>query len=247
MSSPGGHQPVAELEQALGLSFRDRGLLVQALTHRSYVNDTGGSESASYERLEFLGDVVVRLIVSDELYRRLPECNEGDLTRRLAALVSQRSLAAVAAEKGFPEYVLLGRGAESTGDRYSEGVRGDVMESVVAAVYLDAGYHAARRFTLAALSERIDEACQPGWRPDNPKAELQELLQGLGKPTPTYRVVASSGPAHQPEFTVEVTTDSAVLGAGAGRSKNAAETAAARSALASMTRRRTPGAPWRAK
>lgn len=236
MSSPGGHQPVAELEQALGLSFRDRGLLVQALTHRSYVNDTGGTESDSYERLEFLGDAVVRLIVSDELYRRLPECNEGDLTRRLAALVSQRSLAAVAADKGFAEYVFLGRGAESTGDRYSEGVRGDVMESVIAAVYLDSGYHAARRFTLAALSEQIDAACQPGWRPDNPKAELQELLQGLGKPTPTYRVVASSGPAHQPEFTVEVTSDRAVLGAGVGRSKNAAETAAARSALASMAR-----------
>ena len=235
MSSPGGHRPVAELEQALGLSFRDRGLLVQALTHRSYVNDTGGTESDSYERLEFLGDVVLRLIVSDELYRRLPECNEGDLTRRLAALVSQRSLAAAAAAMDLAEYVLLGRGAESTGDRYSDGVRGDVMESVIAAVYLDAGYEATERFVLAALADEIDAACQSDWRPDNPKAELQELLQGRGQPTPTYRVVASSGPAHQPEFTVEVAAEVEVLGTGVGRSKNAAETAAARAALALLT------------
>ena len=235
MSSPGGHRPVAELEQALGLSFRDRGLLVQALTHRSYVNDTGGTESDSYERLEFLGDVVVRLIVSDELYHRLPECNEGDLTRRLAALVSQRSLAAAAATLDLAEYVLLGRGAEATGDRYSDGVQGDVMESVIAAVYLDAGYEATERFVLAALADEIDAACQPDWRADNPKAELQELLQGRGQPTPTYRVVASSGPAHQPEFTVEVSADGDALGAGAGRSKNAAETEAARAALALLT------------
>ncbi len=235
MSSPGGHRPVAELEQALGLSFRDRGLLVQALTHRSYVNDTGGTESDSYERLEFLGDVVVRLIVSDELYRRLPECNEGGLTRRLATLVSQRSLAAAAATMDLSEYVLLGRGAESTGDRYSDGVRGDVMESVIAAVYLDAGYEATESFVLAALADEIDAACQSDWRPDNPKAELQELLQGRGQPTPTYRVVTFSGPAHQPEFTVEVASDGDVLGVGTGRSKNAAETEAARAALAVLT------------
>ena len=235
MSSPGGHRPVAELEQALGLSFRDRGLLVQALTHRSYVNDTGGTDTDSYERLEFLGDVVLRLIVSEELYRRLPECDEGDLTRRLATLVSQRSLAAAAATMDLAEYVLLGRGAESTGDRYSDGVQGDVMESVIAAVYLDAGYEATERFVLAALADEIDAACQSDWRPDNPKAELQELLQGRGQPTPTYRVVASSGPAHQPEFTVEVSADGDALGVGAGRSKNAAETAAARAALAVLT------------
>ncbi len=230
--STGGSRPATELEQALGLAFRDRGLLRKALTHRSYVNETGGTDTDSYERLEFLGDVVARLVVSEELYHRLPECDEGGLTRRWTALLSQRALAAAAARLGLAEYVLLGRGFEATGGRYGEAVLGDVMESVIAAVYLDAGYDAARRFVLAALAEPFDRAAKASWRPDNPKAELQELLQGRGQPTPTYRVVASSGPAHQPEFTVEVVAEGQVLGTGVGRSKNAAETEAARAGLA---------------
>ena len=208
--------------------------MVQALTHRSYVNETGGTDADSYERLEFLGDVVVRLIVSEELFHRLPDCDEGALTRRWTALLSQRALAAAAFQVGLAQYVLLGRGFEATGGRYGDAVLGDVMESVIAAIYLDAGYDATRRFVLTTLAKPIEDACQPDWRPDNPKAELQELLQGRGKPTPTYRVVAASGPAHQPEFTVEVVADEEVLGSGVGRSKNAAETEAARAALTTL-------------
>ena len=233
--SDGASRPLAELEQALGLAFQDRGLLRNALTHRSYVNETDGAAVDSYERLEFLGDVVVRLIVSEELYHRLPDCDEGGLTRRWTALLSQRALAAAAGRLGLAEYVLLGRGFEATGGRYGEAVLGDVMESLIAAVYLDAGNEAARRFVLEALAAEIDDACRPDWRPDNPKAELQELLQAEGKPTPTYRVVQASGPAHQPQFAVEVTSENTVLGAGAGRSKNAAETEAARAALAAIS------------
>ena len=235
MSSPGAHRPAAELERALGLSFRDRGLLIQALTHRSYINETGGSDTDSYERLEFLGDVVVRLIVSDELYRRLPECDEGGLTRRWTSLLSQRALADAARDLGLAEYVLLGRGFEASGGRSGDAVLGDVMESVIAAVYLDQGNVAAREFVLTTLSAPLEAACRPDWRPDNPKAELQELLQGQGKPTPVYRVVASSGPSHQPNFDVEVATGEQVLGSGAGSSKNAAEVAAARAALAAVS------------
>ncbi len=234
MSSFGGHCAVAELEQALGLSFQDRGLLIQALTHRSYVNETGGSDTDSYERLEFLGDVVVRLIVSEELFRRLPECDEGGLTRRWTALLSQRALAAAARELGLAEYVLLGRGFEASGGRDGDAVLGDVMESVIAAIYLDQGYGATHDFVLRALAEPIASACQPGWRPDNPKAELQELLQGQGKPTPVYRVVGSAGPSHRPSFDVEVSAGEQVLGTGVGSSKNAAEVAAARAALAAL-------------
>ena len=234
MSTAGGSRPAAELEQALGLAFRDRGLLRKALTHRSYVNESGGTDTDSYERLEFLGDVVARLIVSEELYHRLPECDEGGLTQRWTALLSQRALAAAAARMGLADYVLLGRGFEATGGRYGEAVLGDVMESLIAAVYLDAGYDATRRLVLDALAAEIDAACRPDWRPDNPKAELQELLQERGQPTPTYRVVQASGPAHQPEFTVEVAAEDEVLGAGAGRSKSIAETEAARAALESI-------------
>ena len=231
MSAAGGGRPAAELEQALGLDFRDRGLLRQALTHRSYVNETSGNDADSYERLEFLGDVVVRLIVSEELYHRLPDCDEGGLTRRWTALLSQRGLATVAERLDVAPYLLLGRGFEATGGRHNETVLGDVMESLIAAVYLDAGYQVTKRFVLSAMSTEIDAACRPDWRPDNPKAELQELLQGQGRPTPVYHVVDSSGPAHQPQFTVEVMVDEQHLGSGTGRSKSAAETAAARAAL----------------
>ena len=231
----GGSRPAAELEQALGLAFQDRGLLLQALTHRSYVNETTGDDSDSYERLEFLGDVVARLIVSEELYRRLPDCDEGGLTQRLGILVSQRSFAVAARNLGLTPYVRLGRGATSTGDRQSDGIMGDVMESLIGAVHLDAGYVAARRFVLSTLADDIEAACLPGWRPDNPKAALQEFLQGQGRPTPTYRVVDSSGPAHQPRFVVEVVSDGDTLGSGTGRSKNAAETEAARAALATLS------------
>ena len=229
-----GSRPAAELEQALGLAFRDRGLLRKALTHRSYVNESGGTDTDSYERLEFLGDVVVRLVVSEELYRRLPECDEGGLTRRWTALLSQRALAAVARRLDIAPYLRLGRGFEATGGRDSEAVLGDVMESLIAAVYLDAGNGAARRFVLATLSSEIDAACQPDWRPDNPKAELQELLQARGRPTPSYRVVNVTGAAHQPQFTVEALVNGVALGSGRGASKGVAETEAARAALSAL-------------
>ena len=234
MGPAGGSRPAEELEPALGLEFRDQGLLRQALTHRSWVNETGGDDVDSYERLEFLGDVVLRLIVSEELYHRLPDTDEGGLTRRLGVTVSQQTLAAVARRLDVEPYVLVGRGVRSSGDRHGDGVLGDVMESLIAAVYLDAGYDATRRFVLSVLSVEIEATCRTDWRPDNPKAELQELLQAQGKPTPVYQVVDASGPAHQPQFTVQVEADGKSIGVGSGRSKSSAETEAARSALAAL-------------
>ena len=164
-----GHRPIEELEQALGLSFQDRGLLRQALTHRSWVNEHSGDTRDSYERLEFLGDVVVRLIVSEELYYRLPDCDEGGLTRRWTTLLSQRALAAVGERLGLGDYVMLGRGSDSADTRYGDSILGDVMESVIAAVYVDGGYEEASRFVLQALADEIDDTCRPNWRPYNPK------------------------------------------------------------------------------
>ena len=230
----GGGRPVAELEQALGLVFRDRSLLRQALTHTSFVNEHSAAavhRPASYERLEFLGDVVARLMVSEELYHRLPYCDEGGLTRRWTALLNQPSLAAAAVRLGLPDYIRLGRGAAAAGSRHSPAVLCDVMESVIAAVYLDAGTVAARRFVLDALDAEISAACQPGWHPHNPKAELQELLQAQGSPPPTYQLIREDGPAHQRQFTVAVVHDDRTLATGAGRNKSAAETAAAAAAL----------------
>ncbi len=227
-----GHRPVAELEQALGLNFQDRGLLRQALTHRSYVHEHSGDARESYERLEFLGDVVARLVVSEELYHRLPDCDEGGLTRRWTTLLSQQGLAAVAQRLGLADYVRLGYGSATTGGRASQSVLGDVMESVIAAIYLDAGYAVVRRFILRVMAAEIEATCHPDWRPHNPKTDLQELLQANGQAPPTYRVVEMAGPPHQRQFTVEVVGDAGVLGAGTGRSKAAAETEAASAALA---------------
>ena len=155
--------------------------------------------------------MVLRLIISDELYHRLPYCDEGDLTRRLASLVSQRSLAAAASTLELAEYVLLGRGAETTGDRYSEGVQGDVMESVIAP------------FTSTPATTRPGVSCWPPSRnpstqrvksagvPITQKPSCRSCCRVAANRTPTYRVVASSGPAHRPEFTVEVATAAEVL------------------------------------
>ena len=229
----GAGRPVADLEQALGVAFHDRSLLRQALTHTSFANEhsADAGRPASYERLEFLGDVVARLIVSEELYHRLPHCDEGGLTRRWTALLNQPSLAAAAIQLGLPDYIRLGRGADAAGSRRSPAVLCDVMESVIAAVYLDAGMAVARRFVLDALTADIDAACQPDWRPHNPKAELQELLQAQGRPLPTYQVVSKDGPAHQQQFTVAVDHAGSTLATGTGRSKSAAETDAAAAAL----------------
>ena len=169
MSAAGGSRPAAELEQALGLDFRDRGLLRQALTHRSYVNETSGNDADSYERLEFLGDVVVRLIVSEELYHRLPDCDEGGLTRRWTALLSQRALATVAERLGVAPYLLLGRGFESTGGRHSEAVLGDVMESLIAAVYLDAGYEQPSDSCFRQCPPRSNRLAGPTGGPTIPR------------------------------------------------------------------------------
>ena len=229
-----GPLSAARLEQALGLVFRDRGLLLQALTHRSWVNDRGGDYLESYQRLEFLGDAVGRLIICDVLYRRLPAQDEGELSARLRALTSQEGQAAVAQRLGLADYIRLGTGFDAAGGRHSAAALGDVMEAVIAAVYLDGGYDAARRFVLSAMSAEIEAVCRPGWRADNPKGDLQELLQAQGKPTPAYCVVEQAGPAHQPRFVVAATTPDGVLGKGEGASKNAAETAAARNALAAL-------------
>ena len=173
-----GHRPVEELAQALGLSFQDRGLLLQALTHLSYVHEHSGDARESYERLEFLGDVVVRLVVSDELYHRLPDCDEGGLTRRWTTLLSQRALATVAERLNLADYVRLGRGSESTGGRSSPSVLGDVMESVIAAVYLDGGYDEARRFRAASAGRRNRRYVPSRLATSQPQSRVAGIVAG---------------------------------------------------------------------
>ncbi len=222
---------IKDLEINLGLEFNDRGLLRQALVHRSYLNEHGGSPLESYERLEFLGDAVLELIVSTELYHSQPRIAEGEMTKRRAALVCRPSLAQAARRLALGDFLALGKGEMESGGRNRESILEETFESIVAAIYLDQGYPAARRFVLNALEPELTEMQNRGTARENPKSRLQELIQGLGKPTPRYRLVSTDGPEHQPVFTAEVLVEDQVVGQGTGSRKSGAEQAAAQFAL----------------
>ena len=222
------------LEAILGLRFEDRRLLEQALAHRSYVNEQGWPSSASYERLEYLGDAVLELAVSDELYRRCPDLSEGELTKGRSALVRQETLAQVATQASLGEFIMLGKGEESAGGRRRDSILAAVFEAVVAAVYLDRDYAGARQFILRAMAQELEEFFCGNIPRENPKSSLQELVQGQGRGAPRYRFLSSEGPDHGPVFTIEVVVGSEVLGVGHGGSKAGAERTAAEDALARL-------------
>jgi ribonuclease-3 len=215
----------------LGLRFRDLRLLQKALVHRSFLNEQGGVPTDSYERMEFLGDAVLGLVIAAELYRHCPELTEGELTKGRAALVRREMLAGVARQSGLGDFLVLGKGEEATGGRVRDSTLAEVFEAVVAAVYLDQDYDEARQFVLRVMAEQLADAFQRGRPPEDPKSQLQEYLQGLGRPSPHYQLVSTEGPDHDPVFTMEVLAEEEVLGVGRGRKKVDAERAAARDAL----------------
>jgi len=219
------------LEAELGVKFREPGLLQQALVHRSYLNEQGGSPSESYERLEFLGDAVIELAVSARLYEFLPNHSEGDLTKARANLVCGESLARIARRLGLGDHVLLGKGEEATGGRQRESTLAATMEAVVAALYQDQGFEAARDFVLRIMAPELDQFILQGTAPDNPKSRLQEYVQGSGRATPRYQLASSEGPDHDPWFNIEVLVENEVIGRGQGGKKADAERAAATDAL----------------
>lgn len=219
-----------ELMQKLGYRFRDEALLQMALTHPSY-----GAEHAvpNYQRLEFLGDAVLELCVSQYLYRELPDQPEGRLTRIRAALVREESLMLSAQAFGLGPMVLLSMGEEKSGGREKPSILSDVMEAIIAAVYLDGGIEAAFALVRRALGDRLSD---PG-NDEDPldfKSRLQELVQQGGAPTPTYEMLESCGPAHLPSFSMRVMLGDGEIGRGSGTSKRAAQQEAARDALSRM-------------
>ncbi len=222
---------IEDLEAGIGVTFNNRGLLKQALVHRSYLNEHGGSPLESYERMEFLGDAVLELIVSTELYHSFPGITEGELTKGRSSVVCRPSLARAARRLSIGKHLYLGKGELESGGQDRESILEEAFESLVAAVYLDRGYQAARDFVLTALKPEIDKIGLTGGPVENPKSRLQELMQGAGRSTPRYRHVSTEGPDHQPEFTVEVLVDDVVLGQGKGSKKSDAERAAAQFAL----------------
>jgi ribonuclease-3 len=216
-------------QENLGICFRRESLLEQAFVHTSYCNEGPGLEYSSNERLEFLGDAVLNLVVTDKLYREFPALSEGELTAIRASLVCRETLSELASSLELGNWLLLGRGEESSGGRAKASNLANAVEALIGALYLDQGIGKTRRFILKHLKRNLEEI-KTGKIVGNYKALVQELIQGEGRPTPVYRLVEAIGPDHDKQFTVEILVDGQTLGRGMGGSKKAAESQAARAA-----------------
>ncbi len=219
------------LEQRLGHRFASLALLDRALTHASLANENATLHHGDNEALEFLGDAVLGMVVTDLLHRRDPDGAEGAKSRRRARLVSEPSLARRAAELGLPELLLLGRGEEKTGGRAKAALWANAYEALVAALYLDGGFEAAHGFVRAEFARDVEASDE---ELEDPKSRLQELLQGQGRPVPRYSVVEEEGPSHRRRFRVECRLDDGTVTSGEGYSKKAAQQQAARAALLNL-------------
>jgi ribonuclease-3 len=226
---PPGTGPLGDAETALGYHFVDRELLRLALVHRSFTAEADSSDS--YERLEFLGDAVLQLVVTDYLYEAYPQLAEGEMAKVRAAVVDTTTLAGLARDFGLGEAILLGRGEERTGGRSKDSILADVVESLLGAVYVEAGYERAKNLITRHWKDHIDRrALAPGRR--DYKTRLQEQLASEGR-RPRY-VLRETGPDHAKEFTAEVWVEGTRVGVGTGTSKKRAEQQAAREAASRL-------------
>ncbi|MDO5400274.1 MAG: ribonuclease III [Eubacteriales bacterium] len=222
---------IKELEKAIGYHFHDISLLQNALTHSSYANERWHNSLLSNERLEFLGDSVLGMLVAEYLFRSFPNRPEGELTRMRADMVCETTLAAAANQIGLGTHLLLGHGEEQGGGRSRNSILADAMESVIAASFLDGGIEAAlgivSRFILVTVPvtklHNVDY-----------KTQLQELVQQKKNQTLTYTLTGQSGPDHDKQFDVEVSLNGRTVGAGSGSSKKRAEQEAARAAIEAL-------------
>ena len=217
-----------KLEERIGYRFRDRSLLEEALTHSSYANENP-EESLCNERLEFLGDAVLSIIVAEDLFRRHKEFAEGELTKERASLVRESALFGFAKEIELGDYLRLGRGEVQSGGSGRASILADAMEALIAAVYLDGGYSKAKKFVLG-FTKKASKQENGG---QDSKSLLQEVMQKNDERV-RYVVISETGPAHEKTFTVEARINSNRIGKGKGSSKKAAEQSAARQALELM-------------
>ena len=231
-ADPGRHAALImnPLEQRLGYKFRNGLLLAEALTHPSI-----SLERKNYpfdnQRLEFLGDAVIQLVVTERLYRLYPDVSEGAMTKLRTRVVSRAALKVRAQEYDLGRHIMMGRGEEASGGRDRASTLADAFESVVGAIYLDGGFDAARNFVLKATLEDFERIARD---PDeiNPKGALQEILQAIEPCAPTYEVIEQTGPDHSKHFVARVLWNGIELGRGEGLSKKQAQVAAASDALA---------------
>ncbi len=216
-----------ELEEKLGYHFRDRGLLEHAMTHSSYANEHRGAGLTSNERLEFLGDSVLGVVVADYLFRTHLDMPEGELTRTRAALVCEGSLHEVARSLNLGRYLRLGKGEDAGGGRKRPSILADATEAMLAAVYLDGGMEAVRPIIRALILDKEREKAADR----DYKTALQELVQRTPGASVSYRLMRESGPDHCRSFEMEASVDGKVIGSGVGRTKKEAEQMAAKAAL----------------
>ena len=219
---------IKDLETAIGYRFRNIQLLHNALTHSSYANERWHNSLLSNERLEFLGDSVLGMLVAEYLYRNFPDRPEGELTRRRADMVCEQTLAAAANKIGIGEHLMLGHGEERLGGRNRNSILADAMESVIAACFLDGGIQAALKVVQQFILVEV-----PVTKLHNVdyKTQLQELVQQKKNQVLSYALVGESGPDHDKKFDVEVSLNGSVVGSGSGSSKKRAEQNAAASAI----------------
>jgi len=219
-----------KLEKKLGLNFKNKDLLTQAFTHRSYINENPAFHLSHNERLEFLGDAVMELIVTEYLYKEFPEKAEGDLTNWRAALVNAKMLTSVAEKLGFNDFLLLSRGEAKEGGKARAYILANSWEAIIGAMYLDAGYEKTADFIKKHLMVRLPDIIKDGSYKDS-KSKFQEKSQEKVSITPAYKVIKEWGPDHEKNFVVGVYLANELVAEGQGSSKQEAEEAAAKLAL----------------
>ncbi len=220
--------PLSDIQRRIGYQFQNQELLERALTHKSYANEN--RLAAHNERLEFLGDAVLSLIISEYLMNACPTSSEGDLSRLRAVVVSEPALASIARDIGLGNHLLLGRGEEQTGGRDKDSLLANCLEALIASIYLDASNTAVKEFVIRFFEELIKKTCASRNTLDY-KTEIQELCQDRLKQLPEYRIAAETGPDHLKQFTIELIIKGEVFGRGIGKNKKEAEQRAAKEAL----------------
>ena len=222
---------IKDLEEAIGYHFQNISLLQNALAHSSYANERWHNSLLSNERLEFLGDSILGMLVAEYLYRSFPDRPEGELTRMRADMVCEKTLAKVANEIHLGEHLLLGHGEEQGGGRTRDSILADAVESVIAASFLDGGIQAAKKFiqTFILVEVPVSQLHNVDY-----KTKLQELVQQKKNQVLAYELVGQSGPDHDKQFSVEVSLNGTIVGKGIGSSKKRAEQDAARCAIENL-------------
>ena len=222
----------SKFEERAGVIFKNKGLLKQAFTHRSYINENRGSALEHNERLEFLGDAVLELVITDYLYGRLKDSTEGELTSLRSALVNADTCSRVAQTLGANDFLLLSKGETKDIGRARQYILANTLEAIIGAIYIDQGYEMAQKFILTHVAPLTEEILKNGAWIDA-KSLFQEKAQEYTGLTPTYKTVRESGPDHDRYFVVSVSVGADLYGQGEGQSKQDAEQEAARQALES--------------